>query len=497
MDFLQLLCTREAWIERTKSVSDPASAPQVLLRKSVVGVTKKIDREARTIDMVLSSGAVDRDGDTVDPAGWDISDYLKNPVVPFAHTYDELPVAKSIHTAVEGNQLMFRPQFPTKDVHPFGDTVYEMLCGGYLNAASAGFMPKKWAFNEDRAGGVDFSEQHLLEGSIVPVPSNPEALARAKAKGIDIAPLEAWAVRVLDELGGEPGTWLPRKTIERALKILQGERLVVPVKGLKVELIVPEGANGQEILAELARGVDPDFVAAEKGVVPGNVSTECADEGMAWSKPSLADFTDKAWGDLKDTEKRKIAKHFAWAAEMPPETFGDLKLPHHDPKTGKVVWNGVHGAMGALNGSRGGAAIPDGDRQKVYDHLAAHYKQFKKDPPDLKAFEVTATKALWRCQHCGGQHEFEAESGATLELASLTCPETQQSIITPADDTDRLLEHLLAVDPAAPAPAPDDLVGVLAAATPAELKDLFTESLTPLVTDASRSAMTALTGRLD
>ncbi len=380
---------------------------------------------------------------------------------------------------------------------PFGDTVFQLLCGGYLNAASAGFMPKKWAFNEDRAGGVDFSEQLLLEGSIVPVPSNPEALSRAKAKGIDIAPLEAWAIRTLDELGGEPGTWLPRKTIERALKIVQGERLVVPVKGLKVELLLPEGANATEILAELTRGVDPEFVQAEKGVVPGNVSTECADEGMAWSRPTLSDFTDKGWADLGDAEKRKIAKHFAWAAEMPPASFGDLKLPHHDPKTGKVVWNGVHGAMGALNGSRGGADIPDADRQKVYDHLAAHYKQFDKEPPDLKAFEVTATKAIWRCQHCGGEHEFAAADGQTLELAGLTCPETKQSIITPADETDRLLKDLLAVEPAASPPAPDDLVAVLAGASPDELKDLVSEALTPALTDVMRSKMTALTGRLD
>jgi hypothetical protein len=84
------------------------------------------------------------------------------------------------------------------------------------------------------------------------------------------------------------------------------------------------------------------------GYVPKNVSDEKASEATAWSKPSLTDFTDKAWEDLSDTEKRHIAGHFAWSKDNPPESFGDLKLPHHRAQDGAVVWSGVKAAMGAL-----------------------------------------------------------------------------------------------------------------------------------------------------
>jgi len=122
---------------------------------------------------------------------------------------------------------------------------------------------------------------------------------------------------------------------------------------------------------------DPSAAAAQRviaGVVPKNISTEKAPEGQAWEKPSLGDFTDKAWGDLSDDEKRSIAGHFAWAAAIPPETFGDLKFPHHDPKTHKVVWHGVINSLARLSNS----SIPDADKSKVEAHLNSHKDAFGK-----------------------------------------------------------------------------------------------------------------------
>jgi hypothetical protein len=55
-----------------------------------------------------------------------------------------------------------------------------MVKRGFLRATSVGFRPKrdKYSWNEER-GGIDFEEQELLEFSVVPVPSNPEALLSA------------------------------------------------------------------------------------------------------------------------------------------------------------------------------------------------------------------------------------------------------------------------------------------------------------------------------
>jgi hypothetical protein len=116
------------------------------------------------------------------------------------------------------------------------------------------------------------------------------------------------------------------------------------------------------------------------GLSPRNVSTEVADKGEAWSGPTFGDFTSKLWGDLTDDEKRNIAGHFAWAAEMPPAAYGSLKLPHHRPSDGKIVWRGCTAAMSRC--MQPNTSIPDEDRHKVYNHLAAHYRAFEEQPPE-------------------------------------------------------------------------------------------------------------------
>src|SRR3990170_517626 len=112
-------------------------------------------------------------------------------------------------------------------------------------------------------------------------------------------------------------------------------------------------------------------------VALGVHTTEKAPEDTAWSRPTLSEFTDQAWEELSAAEKRRIAKHYAWAAAMPPEKFEDLKLPHHRPEDGAVVWRGCVAAGGRMMG----ADIPEGDMAGVRRHLAAHYKQFDREPP--------------------------------------------------------------------------------------------------------------------
>ena len=149
-------------------------------------------------------------------------------------------------------------------------------------------------------------------------------------------------------------------------------------------------------------------IVGVKGIAPANVSQKIAPENTPWKKPVLADFTDQPWDELDDAEKRRIAGHYAWSPKRAPEKFTDLKLPHHRPEDGAVVWRGVRAAMAALLGARGGVQIPDADRRKVYDHLAKHYAQFDKEPPEFKAYSD------WELAQ-----EFPAEAGFGVELKEL------------------------------------------------------------------------------
>lgn len=106
-----------------------------------------------------------------------------------------------------------------------------------------------------------------------------------------------------------------------------------------------------------------------------------------WKKPTLGSFTGQSWEELSDADKRRIANHFGWAANMPPKAFGDLKLPHHSPKKsgiGPAHWGGVKAAMSRL--MQAGTQI--GERKAVYGHLAKHYKERDEEPPDFKLVEL-------------------------------------------------------------------------------------------------------------
>lgn len=163
------------------------------------------------------------------------------------------------------------------------------------------------------------------------------------------------------------------------------------------------------------------------GVDPGNISTETSPEDTAWQKPTLADFTDKSWDKLTDQEKKDIAKHYAWASEMPPSTFGDLKFPHHDPKSHKVVWHGISNCAERLDQ----ADIPEEDKQKVKDHLGTHYKAFDKTPPweqenKAKAICNKADSGECLCEECSNQdcersnnHQKDAADNAAAARARL------------------------------------------------------------------------------
>jgi HK97 family phage prohead protease len=166
----------------------------------------ELTSQERTLRFCYSDESVDRMGDTIRAAGWDISDYLRNPVALWAHDSSAPPIGNGKNVGVEGARLMGDIEFAPPETYLFADTIYRLLVGKFLRAVSVGFMPTKHLFVQDdpeRPWGIDFLEQSLLEISVCPVPANPNALAEARRKGIDTRPLVEWAERVLDGGGAE------------------------------------------------------------------------------------------------------------------------------------------------------------------------------------------------------------------------------------------------------------------------------------------------------
>jgi len=148
---------------------------------------KGIDDEKHIIRGVFSTADEDRHGEVVDQKSWQLDDYLKNPVILFAHDHTQPAIGKALSLAFnnEGN-IEGEIQFAA-DEYEFANTIYKLYKGGYMRAFSVGFQNEVTELDQENEQ-VTLKKNTLFEISTVNVPAN--ALALAKAKGIDTSPLE-------------------------------------------------------------------------------------------------------------------------------------------------------------------------------------------------------------------------------------------------------------------------------------------------------------------
>jgi HK97 family phage prohead protease len=145
------------------------------------------DEDSRVIRYCFSDGSIDRMNDTIDPNGWVLTGYRRNPVVLFSHSDRDPPIGRTVNVFSDGTRLIGDVEFADAETYEFADQIFRLVRGGYLRAGSVGFLPGQYKFSTDidRPGGVDFTSGHeLLEFSITPIPANENALAEARAKGL-------------------------------------------------------------------------------------------------------------------------------------------------------------------------------------------------------------------------------------------------------------------------------------------------------------------------
>ncbi|GEL75201.1 hypothetical protein [Myxococcus virescens] len=156
-------------------------------------------------DVIMSTSTVDRADDTVSQSGWDLVDFIKNPVLLWCHDMWSPPIgtvaSPSVRTLETGTQQLVAPsiEFAPREVNPFGAMVGALYTHPkrFARAFSVGFRPKKWNYNEER-GGIDFLEQALLELSCCAIGMNQECLSGAKSAGIQVDLLLPFAEKRLD-----------------------------------------------------------------------------------------------------------------------------------------------------------------------------------------------------------------------------------------------------------------------------------------------------------
>lgn len=143
--------------------------------------------ENRQAEFVISTEAVDSHGTVFKMDGWDLERYQQNPIVLYHHdSYSSNPdvIIGTSEVRIEANQMIARVTFEEADSNPLAEKIYQKVKNGILRMASIGarIMDYRWGVFEDGENPdvIYFTRQQLLEWSIVPIGSNPEALTRSR-----------------------------------------------------------------------------------------------------------------------------------------------------------------------------------------------------------------------------------------------------------------------------------------------------------------------------
>lgn len=228
---------------RTAAAAVERPTAPLVLRKDATGGVGRCRR------CTFSTGAVDRQRDVINQAGWDLRAYRRNPLLLFGHNYQSLPVGRVPDVHVEGDALVGTPEWAPPELSPFADEVRRLVEGGYLNTFSVGFRPIRQSYNEAR-GGIDFLEMELLEISVVPVPANAEALVGGRGqadavrrwiggggvaapRGLELDGDDAVVLEVADDDAADAGLMVDGRALSReALGALVTERVLAQGRGL-------------------------------------------------------------------------------------------------------------------------------------------------------------------------------------------------------------------------------------------------------------------------
>ena len=138
-----------------------------------------------------STADVDRHGTIIEPAGIDTANFESNPVFAWGHDAYDAPDIEN----VLGRVAEYRRSDEAFDIgvewapHDRAQMARNLVKAGFLSAVSVGFIPDESAISTRSVGDYEvpvFERTELVEVSLVPVPSNPQAVALMRSLRLPI-----------------------------------------------------------------------------------------------------------------------------------------------------------------------------------------------------------------------------------------------------------------------------------------------------------------------
>lgn len=147
-------------------------------------LVRAVDEAKRRVTFVASSETIDS-YDSVIRQNWRLDRWNANPVVLFAHNQRDLPIGKGVSLKVVKKETLIEVEFATRELNELADKVFLLVLNEFLRGCSIGFYPHKVSYEEiDNRDVVVLDDNELLELSITPLPSNPDALSKLRSRAL-------------------------------------------------------------------------------------------------------------------------------------------------------------------------------------------------------------------------------------------------------------------------------------------------------------------------
>ena len=327
-------------------------------------------RAGDPIPYIGSTSGTKRDGMDLDPSKWLVENYhrsggpLGGPWL-WAHEVTRPPIGAARAT-VDSRKLTLNVRYDQED--PFAVGVESKVRRGFMGACSV-----SWDFCARDGSRVGFGRAQMMGGR---VPSY----------------LQASAFMDLTEASNVPVGMDPDALVQRSLRSL-GLLYGAPFPGYLRDYDDP----GSDVTAEeLQEAVLAEF---ESRGIDLSAAVELWQDAIHTRGGTPIHATPKAPMDTEWDADAELAQVEGEAAlrrmhalqdyDGDPDTKDSWSLPHHGAD-GHVVWHGLTAAMARLNQ----VDAPAEDKASAYAHLAAHYRQFGKTPPETRIADGLYTRGL-------------------------------------------------------------------------------------------------------
>lgn len=145
--------------------------------------------KTRTIPFVFSDETKDSYGTVFTADDWVLDRFDKNGIALFNHNSYSSDPNMAIGPArawIEGKRLVGEITFEKKEINPLAETIFRKFLNGTYKGVSIRYFPVengKWGVGNESLEGNDptyyIGKRELLEISVVPIPSNKNALVRS------------------------------------------------------------------------------------------------------------------------------------------------------------------------------------------------------------------------------------------------------------------------------------------------------------------------------